>query len=360
MENDSDGIMSDDSIYKTVVSDTDEPVSGRGSVLTDNGSTHTTSHIASSSVINDNGSEVLTPANSKTAGQNPSWVDPKEDKKERRLKQKKRKKELKALLEPLGKWLPSKPKESRNPNQHTKHIIIKPAARMNVASGSTDTSSPTVKRGRTSESTPPADPKKPKTMAQTVVDNNLIMIIYNDRREGGLVIESESEIIITEIMKERTICLRAGFAPKFGGFKTSGNVLQLTCADVISKQWLIELIGKISHKWTTMDLRCLNKTQLPKQTKAIVFIPYAPGFPSKNNDILVELKLSNSGLKTDLWRVINSNVTNPKGITLVVGIDKESLEVLKLQNFKAYFALVLVHFILQEKAEKVSEETTLI
>lgn len=116
--------------------------------------------------------------------------------------------------------------------------------------------------------------------------------------------------------------------------------------------WLIE---KISHKWATMDLRCLDKTQLPKLTKAIVFIPYAPGFPSKPIDILVDLKLSNRGLRTDQWRVISTNVTNKNGITLVLGIDKESLGVIKSQNLKAFFALVQVTFNLQEKANIVAE-----
>lgn len=51
-----------------------------------------------------------------------------------------------------------------------------------------------------------------------------------------VVIETESETIIKEIMKERAISIGAGFVPKFDYFKTASNMLQLTCADVTSKE----------------------------------------------------------------------------------------------------------------------------
>lgn len=353
MDTDNDGIMSDDSIYKTTVSDNDELMLGdNDSVLKGNGLTYPAAQVNSPSVAGGSKSGLVDEVIIDRTSKNSTWVDPNELKRKKRLIQKQKKRELKELKISEGKWLPTKPTSK---NQSKTSTILKPAVLKIAGTPSTNISSPTVKRGRTSESTPPADAKKPKTMAQLVVDNNLVIIIYNDRREGGQVIESESDIIIEEIMKERTISLGAGFVPKFGGFKTIGNMLQLTCADVTSKEWLISLIEKISQKWDTLDLRCLDRTQLPKLTKAIVFIPYAPGFPSKPSDILVDLKLSNIGLKTDKWRVISTNVTNKNGITLVLGIDNESLGVIKSQNLKAFFALVQVNFNLHERASTVSE-----
>lgn len=65
-------------------------------------------------------------------------------------------------------------------------------------------------------------------------------------------------------------------------------MLQLICIDLPAKSGLLK---KISHKWATMDLRCLDKTQLPKLTKAIIFIPYVPGFASNPSDVLVDLNV---------------------------------------------------------------------
>lgn len=236
METDSEGIMSDDSIYKTIVSDNEELMLGdNDSVSKDNGLTTPSSQTESTSVTEDNRSGLDSVVNENLTSKTSAWVNPNELKKKKRQISKQKKKERKQLLISEGKWLPTKPPSK---DQSNKSTIIKPAVLKMVAGTSTNISSPTVKRGRTSDSTPPAGAKKPKTMAQMVVDNNLVIIIYNDRREGGQVTEPESEIIIKEIMRERTISLGAGIVPKFDGFKTTGNMLQLICADVTSKEWL--------------------------------------------------------------------------------------------------------------------------
>lgn len=382
METDDPGVLSDDSIYEEIVLSGDEEELG-GSVVTGNCSTiltstkTLTSNTISTTVNLGNCSEVVNEAN--LLLNKSQWIDPKQIKKQKRLTQKAKSKELKASLVAQGKWVPTTTYKKGKPGEvanvvkkgpqlksalsvsNTSSVELAKKVKINMRPKLTNSASTvgnagpsSAKRVRTSEGTPPADAKKPKTMAQIVVDNNLVMVIYNDRREGGKVTHSESSLIIEEIMKERTKSLSAGFVPKFNGFKMAGDILKLVCIDVASKSWLLKTIEAVSHKLATLDLRCFVASALPKLTKAVVFIPTGPGFPTKSSDILVDLKLSNIGLKTDQWRVY-SNTTNKGGLLLVLGIDKQSLDVLKSQDLKAFFALVQVTFMLHERKEEVME-----
>lgn len=221
--------------------------------------------------------------------------------------------------------------------------------------GTPSNSSETRKRPRGSDATPPElkNPvhKRTKSFASVVTDCNLVMAISNDKNSDGTVTATQFNEIIEKIVQSRSEVLPDGIVPNFHGYKHVQGIPLITCADVSCKEWLVDRINHFNQSWPDMTLRAVEKGSLAKMNRGMVFIPSGPGFPSRSGAILVDLKLSNPGLKTEKWKVYSSKL-HAHGQSLFIGIDDDSLTVLKERDFKAFFALVSVDFRIHERKQK--------
>jgi len=144
--------------------------------------------------------------------------------------------------------------------------------------------------------------------------------------------------------------------PQFDRSGLDQGVFRITCSDQRSLNWLKEAVQGIEpiegSGFTVVELAELNSLN-----KVRVWIP---GIPDEPRLIFSRLAKQNRGLNTSGWRVLHRKEQRrpegkpqgqPDGQLLVLGVDDESLKVLRELGGKVYLELSKVTFMLPSQGQ---------
>jgi hypothetical protein len=116
-----------------------------------------------------------------------------------------------------------------------------------------------------------------------------------------------------------------GDGPKFLGFLHKTGWILVTCADQASLDWLVGAVPKLKP-WPEATLSVIPEGELPKPATAITFISDAD--VSSIEDALALFRIQNSGLNTELWRVLGEKAEQG-GKVVTFALDEPSAEALR-------------------------------
>lgn len=140
--------------------------------------------------------------------------------------------------------------------------------------------------------------------------------------------------------------------PKFEGMRVEDGTVKVQCSDLKAREWLDRVVAEIPAceraKFTVVDG---SKIRLVRASAWI------PGPTRKSSEVLERIHAQNDGLDTSKWRTYSyirekSRSTKEMGTHLVVGIDPDSLKVLKSRyGCRPHLHLGRIQFRFQDKAE---------
>ncbi|KOB65699.1 Uncharacterized protein OBRU01_22419, partial [Operophtera brumata] len=122
-----------------------------------------------------------------------------------------------------------------------------------------------------------------------------------------------------------------GKGPKFAGFTHKPGWILITCQNQESLGWLESEIPRVKP-WTGAELSIIPKSELPKPTVAITFVPSSE---VESIDVAIHLlRTQNEGLYTELWKVLYSK-SEENGHVVTFSLDELSVEALAAVDFQA-------------------------
>lgn len=164
------------------------------------------------------------------------------------------------------------------------------------------------------------------------------------------------KMIKETILKEVDNIPKDGPKVSFVGCSYKTGFMVINCVNETSKNWLT---GKISvlEPWEGARLKWMEGDNIPKPNIFLLWIP-GDGTTSQEN-ILHRLERQNERLETNCWKVIFTKQES-KGQLLTIYIDPRSEEVLKANDFKAYYNFDTVVFRKKNRpAESTDVESTI-
>jgi hypothetical protein len=113
-------------------------------------------------------------------------------------------------------------------------------------------------------------------------------------------------------------------------------VFWITCANELTKTWLIRTVSGLGELWEGAELTVVDSKDLPKRPRVLVRIPNT----SDVNTVLTRLRKQNPELHMLDWSVMSRKVIE-KEQTLAFSIDPDSFKALAKSHFKAFWGLGL-------------------
>jgi hypothetical protein len=135
--------------------------------------------------------------------------------------------------------------------------------------------------------------------------------------------------------------------PQFLYSKFAQGVFWITCANELTKTWLIRTVSGLGELWEGTELTAVDSKDLPKRPRVLVRIPDT----SDVNTVLTRLRKQNPELHLSDWSVMSRKVTE-KEQTLAFSIDPDSFKALAKSHFKAFWGLGRIIFITLKEAKK--------
>jgi len=133
------------------------------------------------------------------------------------------------------------------------------------------------------------------------------------------------------------------FIPRFTESGMRNSRFCLSCNDRLSFCWLqtqLETLNITEESDTPIQLRLASPSEVPKLSRAEVFIPGPPpGVPR----FLKNIQAQNPAFHTERW-VLKHQQSSSKHQLLVFGIDPDSIAALASNNYQAFFRLSRVTF----------------
>lgn len=179
--------------------------------------------------------------------------------------------------------------------------------------------------------------KRKQPQFSEVVKNSLWTAVVVSERINRLFSFKQMEQLSIIIGKAVTKSVTEGGAPRMEGIGKSGGRFIVKCADSWTVDWLKRVVAE--NTLEEMKLEAIPADKLPRLTRCTVFLPNLPGESEISRAMaLTHLGRQNPGLQTSEWTVFSD--TKVKGGALfVLGVDAESLEVLKGVNFKPFYGI---------------------
>jgi len=132
------------------------------------------------------------------------------------------------------------------------------------------------------------------------------------------------------------------------------GIFWITCANELSKAWLIRTVSGLGKLWEGAELTVVDSKDLLKRPRVIVRIPDISEFTT----VITRLRIQNPELNTTDWSVISRKVTE-KEQTLALSNDPNSFKDLTGSNFKAFWGLGRAIFrTLKDEKRKPEDEIT--
>jgi hypothetical protein len=215
-----------------------------------------------------------------------------------------------------------------------------------------------VKRPHSDSSTPPQakqQPKKPRgTQAQTGTYKEAVvgikMAIVHKLHPDVNLDQAQIDIIQDELLKAIDANPLVEASPQFLYSKFAQGAFWITCANELTKNWLIRTVSGLGELWEGAELTVVDSKDLPKRFRVLVRIPDT----SDVNTVLTRLRKQNSELHTSDWSVMSRKVME-KGQTLAFSIDLESSKALAKSHFKAFWGLGRIIFRPLKETKKAPE-----
>lgn len=135
---------------------------------------------------------------------------------------------------------------------------------------------------------------------------------------------------------------KAGEGPQIVNSYPQSGVLFITCANNSSREWVLEKVP-ILKPWEGAKLRVGEARDVVRTVRVITWVPTDDLDTTEPKKILQLLEIQNKNLKTEDWRLINSQ-SEKKGITLVLAMTEENLKDLAARNYKAFVGLKEITF----------------
>lgn len=198
-----------------------------------------------------------------------------------------------------------------------------------------------TKRKRSDDTTPPSrsavtkKPKGAKVANPTPTEVGLKMAIVDKNHPATLLTREQLESIQTTLIQEidKTVS-QGGARLKFNGSYIRQGWLAIDCADETAKNWLVSLTI-FNRLVEGTSVKVMQSSQMPKTATCTMWIPCRE--TAETESILKRIGHQNE-LTTSRWRLISVK-TEAKGRTLVLSIDHESIEALKVRNMTVHHAL---------------------
>lgn len=189
----------------------------------------------------------------------------------------------------------------------------------------------------------PTSNKKPAY--SSALKNKLDAVIIDESNTEGILSSSQSDLIIDKLMtrlSEFTFSSNSD-VPKFQGYFLSKGILTINCVNDNSMEWLMN--AELNNLWDGAKIKIMRANEFAKLIRMTAFIP---GPIRDNVEILKLLKTQNCELNTSRWRIYHRNQGTSSGMTLVLGVDEKSLEVLRSLEMKPYYGMSRAAFYLPD------------
>jgi len=161
-------------------------------------------------------------------------------------------------------------------------------------------------------------------------DHSLKVAIANLEDPLGRIDGLRAEFI--EEMLTHELCEAAGnpdtFVPTFRGLLYAGGILRVTCADQQSLEWLSATIQRnLTGLWSDMVMAVVREDELPRLTKATVWLP---GIPRDLDTAISVLARQNPSLQIARWVVFHSEYKEKEeGRLVVFGVPQQDVDHLR-------------------------------
>lgn len=184
-----------------------------------------------------------------------------------------------------------------------------------------------------------------RTAYSSALKNKLDAVIIDESNTEGILTSSQSDQIIDKLMtrlSEFTFTSNSD-VPKFQGYFLNKGILTINCVNDNSMEWLMN--AELNNLWDGAKIKIMRANEFAKHIRMTAFIP---GPVRENVEILKLLKTQNCELNTSRWRIYHRNQGTSTGMTLVLGVDEKSLEVLRSLEMKPYYGMSRAAFYLPE------------
>lgn len=130
------------------------------------------------------------------------------------------------------------------------------------------------------------------------------------------------------------------------------DIFVVDCQDKTTRRWLDSAIGCLPSPWEGAKFEIVDYDKLPKPIKVSINIK---GSMDLSNEIFfTRLRRQNPGLSTAKWRIY-SRREHDWGIHLVLGIDQDSVDFLKSNDFKLFYLVGVVCFLTTEAVSELRQ-----
>lgn len=184
-----------------------------------------------------------------------------------------------------------------------------------------------------------------RTAYSSALKNKLDAVIIDESNTEGILSSQQSDLIIDKLMtrlSEFTFTSNSD-VPKFQGYFLNKGILTINCVNDNSMEWLMN--SELNDLWDGAKIKIMRANEFAKHVRMTAFIP---GPVRENVEILKLLKTQNGELNTSRWRIYHRNQGTSTGMTLVLGVDEKSLEVLRSLEMKPYYGMSRAAFYLPD------------
>ena len=210
-------------------------------------------------------------------------------------------------------------------------------SRANSGPGSGPTSGESLKRPRSTGSTPPEQRQTQKRANNhadgPAKDAMVVAIVGRDFPEtllGDTQVRALEEAMMLHVVKQN-----ANYVPQFEARRLVDGALHVTCRSGADYWWLKNNVGHLKP-WDGADLVVKTVDQLPKKTKVMVYTRTG----QTARDILEALRTFNKGLSADSWRVLDfKKGDQQKENSLLVSVTDKDLRELRRLGMRPCYGL---------------------
>jgi hypothetical protein len=183
------------------------------------------------------------------------------------------------------------------------------------------------------------------------------MAIIHKRHPDVILEQTQVDVIQRRLLNAVDRTPSGETPPQFMYSRFAQGLLWITCANELTKVWLVRPINEFGELWEGAELTVVDSRlqRPPKETQVLVRIPDT----SEITTVMTRLRIQNPELNTADWSVMSRKVTERQQM-LTLSIDPDSLKTLARVNFKAFWGLgrIIFRTLKDERIEPKSENNT--
>jgi hypothetical protein len=219
-----------------------------------------------------------------------------------------------------------------------------------------------VKRPHSDSSTPSSETQQPKKPTSTQLQTGsykeavagIKMVVTHRRHPDATLDQTQVDLIQVKLLSAVDANPLGDAPPQFLYSEFAQGVFWITCANELSKVWLMRTISGLGELWEGAELTVVDSKDLPKTPRVLVHIPDT----SEVTTVIKHIRIQNPELKMEDSSVMSHKVTEKEQM-LAFSIDPDSFKALTHSNFKAFWGMGRAVFrILKGEKKKPEAEST--